>query len=121
MKELYPEQYWEWQGLAGHFCGASKCVFRLRTKVGNYLISTVGAYYPDESGIMKEIGYNRHYETFVFKLNKDGTIYSYSEIDSQGLKHEGDRPLLTDKKAEEMHLMMCYKYSLKLLKIEVDE
>lgn len=88
---------WEWFGTAGHFICASHCRFHLCTLVGDYLVSTVGQYVPPETvreilatsrgmplegrGDAREydwmtkfgyedIGYNRKYETMVFKAGK---------------------------------------------------
>lgn len=88
---------WEWFGNAGHFICGSDCRFHLCTLVGEYLISTVGQYWPDEGvreilaksrGIMlsgrgderrndymkkigyEQIGFNRLFETMVFKAGK---------------------------------------------------
>jgi hypothetical protein len=85
---------WEWFGHPGHFICAQWCQFHLCTKVGDWLISTVGEYLPPEGtceiiarsrGIelvgtgdarradyMKKIGYEKLgagdgiYETYVF-------------------------------------------------------
>lgn len=84
---------WEWFGHAAHFICGPSCRFHLATKVGDYLVSTVGEYVPDapvretlaqSRGItlegrgdarladwlekvgFEEIGYGRKYETMVF-------------------------------------------------------
>ncbi len=72
---------WEWFGNAGHFMCARWCRFHLCTKVGNYLISTVGEYvhpchgmgndakeakWLEENYPGEDIGANRKYETMVF-------------------------------------------------------
>lgn len=44
-----PKSEWEWFGNAGHFIVAAYCRFHLTTKVGAYLVSTVGEYFPSES------------------------------------------------------------------------
>ena len=41
--------HWEWFGHAGHFICADKCRFHLTTKVGKYLVSTVGEWWPERS------------------------------------------------------------------------
>lgn len=38
---------WKWFGKPGHFICADKCRFHLATKVGKYLVSTVGEYWPE--------------------------------------------------------------------------
>ena len=45
-KVSVPENEWEWFGDAGHFICAKDCQFHLCTKVGNYLVSTVGRRWP---------------------------------------------------------------------------
>ena len=110
-----PESKWRWKGLAGHFCGASKCSFRMNTHVGNFRVSTIGAYYPNGlTEDMTEIGFNRHYETMVFPIDKQGHVLEYSELDTDGIEHKkGLNPYESDKKAEVMHLKMCRKYARK--------
>ena len=88
---------WEWFGNAGHLICGSSCRFHLCTKVGKYLVSTVGEYFPGESAreifakskgielegmgdereydFLKkhgyvEIGFKRLFETMVFKAGK---------------------------------------------------
>lgn len=87
----------KWFGHAGHFICAEWCRFHLCTQVGNFLVSTVGEYMPDapvretlaqSRGVVLEgrgdarradylnkvgfeqIGYDRLYETMVFKAGK---------------------------------------------------
>ncbi len=43
MKKI-PESKWEWFGNAGHFMCSQWCRFHLCTKVGPWLVSTVGEY-----------------------------------------------------------------------------
>lgn len=38
---------WKWFGHAGHFICGHWCRFHLTTKVGKYLVSTVGEYWPE--------------------------------------------------------------------------
>jgi hypothetical protein len=92
---------WKWFGHAGHFICAQWCRFHLCTLVGNYLVSTVGEYVPDEGvreihcdvrGItlkgrgderladymnkvgFQEIGCGRKYETMVFKAGNPCSV-----------------------------------------------
>ena len=100
-----------WYGSAGHFCAAGMCKFHLCTEVGEYLVSTIGEYYPKEKGKMEPIGagLSNFYETYVFNL--DGTRcgcgcglpgYELSEI--EGIRYE------TPKEANEGHMEMIEKY-----------
>jgi len=65
---MIPKDKWQWFGNAAHFCGGQNCRFHLATRVGKYLISTVGDYHPPSSTgeNAEEIGYGRTYETMVF-------------------------------------------------------
>lgn len=38
---------WQWFGHAGHLCVGQWCRFHLCTKVGGFLVSTVGEYWPE--------------------------------------------------------------------------
>jgi hypothetical protein len=44
-----PCEKWEWFGNAGHFICGHMCRFHLCTKVGKYLVSTVGQMWPSRS------------------------------------------------------------------------
>lgn len=113
-----PANKWIWCGYAGHFVAASSCLMHLHTRVGDYRISTVGDYRPDmvydratkglrdrisEDG-SDEIGVNRKYETFVFRvqgegLHGEGEVAEWSEIWSEGYNEPVD--------AERGHMEMC--------------
>lgn len=137
---------WKWFGNAGHLIVSDNCRFHLCTKVGKYLISTVGQYWPvrpvrqilaqsyDPKWLSKnihlkgdyfdiaymerfgfqEIGYNRTYETMVFRAgkvcNRKGCkcgmpLINGSELDSE--------PYNDTKSATEGHMKMCRKWSNK--------
>lgn len=105
---MIPESKWIWRGLGGHYCLSHSCRFRLHTVIGKYKISTVGAMYFEGSKNMETIGVDRHYETMVFEEGK-----GYSEIDFAGIeKGKKEDPYESDKRAEEMHMSMCYKYAV---------
>ena len=72
---------WEWYGHAAHFICGRWCRFHMATRVGKYLVSTVGLYvHPSKSAGHEateaawlqqnpngeEIGCDRFYETMVF-------------------------------------------------------
>jgi hypothetical protein len=72
---------WEWFGMAGHFICGRWCRFHLTTRVGKFLVSTVGLYvHPRRSNGREDteaewlaqnprgeqIGADRFYETMVF-------------------------------------------------------
>jgi len=44
---MVPRQEWEWFGHAAHLIVGRWCRFHLATKVGEYLVSTVGEFWPE--------------------------------------------------------------------------
>lgn len=108
-----PEAEWEWQGHAGHFICAARCLFTMATVVGDYLISTVGDYYEnkdDEKPTTIGAGDNAFFETYVFKVDgkmKCGCakVADWREID--GVRYA------TAREAQVGHLEMCRKYAEK--------
>lgn len=134
-----PKSDWQWFGHPGHFICADDCRFHLCTKVGDYLISTVGEMFPDEStrevyaksrGITLEgrgdyrkadflkkhswveIGYNRKYETMVFKAGEPCTAKDCNcglpKIDGRELDAEPANDAAT---ATQNHYALCFKWS----------
>jgi len=102
---------WKWYGNAGHFCNSRKCRFHMCTEVGDYLVSTVGEYYPHSQDTMETLGAgaNDFYETYVFKILDSRCScgcglphINLSEI--KGVKY------VTPKEANEGHMAMCEKY-----------
>ena len=132
---------WVWFGNAGHFICARWCQFHLCTKVGRYLVSTVGEYMPDEGSreiyaksanivlegggderyadFMKkhgfvEIGYARKYETMVFRAGKpcNGKECGCGLPEIDG--RELDTLAANDAKtASRNHRILCKKYAAK--------
>lgn len=100
---------WQWYGSPAHFIGGYSCRFHLATKVGEYVISTVGDYDPSNSRRFEDIGINRMFETMVFKF--DGICECGcglpdivpSEIDMEGY--------MTRSEANAGHIAMCKKYA----------
>ncbi len=97
MKTPITKDKWIWMGHPAHFICSYDCRFFLATKVGKYIVSTVGEYFPDapireifaesrkikiegigdarRNDYMKKIGFEelgpgRLYETMVFKAVK---------------------------------------------------
>lgn len=101
---------WIWMGHGGHFIGGNECRFRLNTKVGNYIVSTVGEYYPMSNADKPySIGYNRTFETMVFKAVKGDAPCCPFEADvSAGVLEMV--PYNTPGDAQEGHMLMCEKY-----------
>lgn len=77
---MIPESEWQWFGQAGHFICAHDCLFHLHTHVNGYCVSTIGDYYPsykrkgDDLGEAHEVGYQRMFETMIFRLTSDGGV-----------------------------------------------
>jgi len=114
MKKSIPISKWKWFGNAGHFCCADNCKFHLYTKVGKYLISTVGEYFSSITGEKTTLsGWDKFfYETMVFKAGKAchcgcgmSIAKDWTELD----RIYYEKP----KEANEGHLGMCKKWSKK--------
>lgn len=65
-----PVEDWVWYGHAGHFICSTKCLFRLATKVGLYLISTIGDQFSEgrSNPIPLGLAEDDLFETMVFSL-----------------------------------------------------
>lgn len=108
---------WVWMGRPAHFIGAAECLFRMATYIpaSNVIVSTVGDYRPFKGEGPTDIGYDRKYETFVFKAKKGccsspdcGNPYSIVsglEIDSLSAN--------TGEEANLNHYKMCAKWAKK--------
>lgn len=100
---------WKWYGYAGHFIGGRSCAFHLSTRVGGFLISTVGDYFPN--GKRETLGAEKDswFETFVFKCSGDDKNGNpvmddgFTEIDSERYAKSID--------AERGHYRFCEKYA----------
>lgn len=111
------------RGWAGHFICAESCKFRRNTLLEyngkGVVVSTVGAMYLE--GELREIGYNRHYETMAFYV--DNTTGEYKDADvSKEIYFESNGALkwheegYIDNEANEMHEAVVKELSEKLLK-----
>ena len=98
-----PASAWRWDGHPGHLIVSYNCHFWLNTRIGNYRVSTIGDYQPDEKGVNKEIGVRRTHETYVFETDDDGEVSVYNEIDSN-VYNDCDA-------AAAGHMEMCRKYA----------
>lgn len=113
-EEIIPRSAWEWFGYPGHFIAADSCRFRLCTKVGRYLISTVGDYF-DSRDVRQTLGAGSEsfFETYVFEAGPpcavegcgcgQPALANASEID-------GER-CATAAEAQSLHIQYCEKYS----------
>ena len=107
---MISHQDWKWYGYAGHFVGGTRCAFHLSTRIGGFLISTVGHYIPKGKDEMEPIGAgpNALFETMVFRCDGelpsgDANILSFESIDG---KRYAD-----SKVAEDGHHVFCKKYA----------
>lgn len=89
-----------------HFILAHDCRFRLRTNVGNYIVSTIG-----EMHWNGPLGWEREYETMVFRSEKNNNAsYPYRIIVSE---EPETRSYMTSEDATRGHYELCEKYSNK--------
>ena len=113
-----PESEWEWFGNAGHFICGRWCRFHLCTKVGPWLVSTVGEYvHPrhskgNEADEFSDIGCDRKYETMVFLAGERcvatdcGCGLPFIDGSERDML-----PANTAKEAAENHVVLCKKYA----------
>lgn len=107
---------WIWMPHPAHFIDAYNCKFRMSTKVGEVIVSTVGEY--DSTGKARfkfeDIGLRRKYETMVFPAIPNlehrccpwqAVISGGCELDSQGYNDPGD--------AYEGHMALCREWENK--------
>ncbi len=140
-KKVVTKDKWIWMPHPAHFICSYDCKFFLATKVGKYIISTVGEYFPDapireifaesrkvilegrgdarRNDYMQKIGFEelgvgRLYETMVFKsqkMSKDGCGACLYRM-----KTPSDIDFdgyKTAKEAYRGHMKMCLKWSKK--------
>lgn len=135
---------WNWFGHAGHFICGQSCRFHLCTQVGDFLVSTVGEYWPErpvreihadvadpawlranrhlrgdefDAAYMKRfgyeaVGYNRLYETMVFRAGKPCSSRKCGcglpQISGHELDFEG---YMTAAAATRGHMALCEKWA----------
>lgn len=109
---MIPESEWIWMGHAAHFIGAGECLFQLATRVGDFIISSVGDWRPKGNQTPCEpLGLERwsFYETYVFPASDYEQpcgcwdLGSLAEIEGKRFK--------TGREAQDAHRTMCYKYA----------
>lgn len=100
---------WKWYGFPGHCIISSRCAYHLSTRVGKYLISTIGAYKRNPlQDKFDPIGSdpNELFETMVFscdgEINGDPNVADYSEL--AGVRYA------TSREAEVGHYRLCWQY-----------
>lgn len=127
---------WIWMPHPAHFICSFDCRFHLATFVGEYIVSTVGEYFPDSplreifakqrnvvlKGIgderkydylnrvgFEEIGYKRKYETMVFKCSiQDEECCPYRIDATEQLDFDAYN---SPGEATRGHMEMCLKWS----------
>ena len=122
-----PVEEWQWFGNPGHFICGQWCRFHLCTRVGSYLVSTVGEYvHPRHSAGSEQteeewlnknwpgemIGCDRYDETMVFKAGPPcltgGCMCETPELDGGELDMNG---YMTRGDAARGHFELCLKWS----------
>ena len=125
---------WVWMPHPAHFICGADCKFHLATYVGGFIVSTVGEYMPDShvrktmedvsgprpvrgtgsrAGKWETIGYDRLYETMVFKAQpaeESDTCCLWTTADGEDLDSEGYNE---HGAAYRGHLSMCHKWAAK--------
>ena len=109
LKVQHSHESWKWYGYAGHLIVSRRCAYHLCTRVGNYLVSTVGAYYQDPGDDKLTpvgSGSDEFFETFVFvcsgEHDGDPIVKEYVEI--FGVRYNNSLD------AELGHYETCWKY-----------
>jgi len=136
---VIPKEKWVWMPHAGHLCVAAYCRFHLTTRIGPWLVSTVGEYVPDSvaremlaevRGIklvgrgdarevdwmkkcgFEDIGCDRKYETMVFRAVVDDNHLCCPFRQDSGTELDMDG-YKEGGAAYRGHLAMCEKWSQK--------
>ena len=99
---------WKWYGDALHLCVSAKCRFHLATEINDFVISTVGDYWPTESARETITSVNDgFYETGMFRIQgRCDCGCGEPEIDPTELK---TRVYATPGEANAGHLEMCFQ------------
>ena len=114
---------WEWDGFAKHFCGSGDCYFRMSTKIGDIVVSTVGDYKPNRHhpddllrklGIKPKdryksemIGCDRYYETMTFKSTDANCECCDWQADTGAGELDWYKGYDTAREARKGHLEIC--------------
>lgn len=101
-----PESEWTWYGHPLHFVGARTCLFRMGTKVGEYVVSTVGDWSVDGSSESRELDRGRKFETMVFRARGSHAECGCPDIEPEELECVGYNDAAS---AQAGHVEMCRK------------
>ena len=103
---------WFWMPHPAHYISGHRCLFRLATYVGKYIISTVGQQMKEERGQITFINVagNSKFETMVFRAKKTTEkCCRYGIVDNPlEVKRYNDRV-----DAAKGHYKLCLKWSKK--------
>ena len=118
---MIEEKEWKWYGHPGHFICAFDCRFHLCTEIGEYLVSTVGEYLPEEGlrekiaklkgVILKGKGNIRRYE-YLDKIGFEdivpGAKYETKVFTTESFEEKYVKHYNNKEDATEGHLEACY-------------
>lgn len=134
---MIPKSEWVWMPHAGHLIVGNDCRFHLATRIGKWIVSTVGEYIPDSevrellartrgvklegmgdnrlADYMKKVGYeeiglNRKYETMVFRAKRAKDCCPWRMKQGNELDMAGYND---PTKAYKGHFRMCEKWAAK--------
>jgi hypothetical protein len=109
---------WIWMGHPAHFICADDCRFRLATKIGRFIVSTVGQMYYSEATAKAlgrdptmpvKIGCDRLFETMVFPASdvaEECGCFRPSDLGEIDYAPANDA-----KTATANHMALCFKYA----------
>ncbi len=106
-----PRGEWKWYGFPGHYMYAHRCSYHLNTRIGAFLISTVGAMRNETGDAYAPLlfcGESTFFETLVFDCDGEDKfgnpiLKSMSAIDEEYYSESMH--------AERGHYKMCDRYA----------
>lgn len=106
------------RGWAGHFCGATSCLFKRNTlleyKHTRIVVSTVGAWQPSKSKF-EQVTPGAYYETLAFHANSHSP-YCDADVNQQVFFESPwyEKELNADWRANEMHERVVEELMIKM-------
>ena len=104
---------WKWCGYAGHFIAARWCVFHLTTRVGDFIISTLGDYRPCSEKHERDTlgaGPDDLYEVMVCPVAREGECpVGHPATWELALQER----FATSEEAERRHMELCWEFAAK--------
>lgn len=110
---MIPEAEWVWQGHAGHYICADRCLFRMATRVGGVLVSTVGDMYMNKTDPAPSpigAGPDALFETMVFSVDGAPLACGCAQHDGCDIVC---RRYATAADAQAGHMAMCREWAAK--------